>query len=680
MLRRLPRLLAPPSGLAVACAAALAGALAVPASADRLVPRSGRPVRGALVRQTDDEVVFNPYWSRNPEMVYEVVRLPASKVKRVEIAPHPEVEVFRRLAARTEGDLQALEDIAAYAKAEKLKAHARMCLALAVAEHPEDAQALALLGGTSKWAALKKGNVHLDPDLREALKAYVAAGDVEERRRQAVALKKAGFDARPVALERMRRSDGQPRGLTVDRPLSWGADLFPGAVFTLYVPRAYDPTVPWPLILGLHGGGADGREVDEVVGSGDSAMNFYRDLAERHGYLVACPNALRAPWSAGGNEEMVRALLEELKHLFNVDLDRVYLTGHSMGGFGTWHLGPRMAEDLAAISPMAGGGRGGISELVSTRTPIFIYHSDDDRVVGATDDRNAAKQLQGTDLDFVYTELPGQGHGFPESVRHELFAFFGPRRRHDPRHKDVWPRSSLLGKATKEEVRYLGDPEALLNGEVEALDDWVDHLRLGGGRAAAAVGRLAEARPEGAVGAVVKVLKDQRLSHDARAWAARALGALGDAAACASLRKAVADEAVRDQARVAVEAARALVALADADGGAELEHAVRLWTQYYEDRVMRAKVAFSDWQRAVPTLTVLVDAWASLPAPGDPRALDATVVKRVLAPRHVVDTSERVPQDPGAARRSLVAAVTKAYVAWDAGEDLRARLTEAAGP
>ena len=663
----------------VVLAACLAGLLAASASADRLVPKSGRPVRGALVRQTDEEVIFNPYWSRNPEMVYGVVRLAAKKVKRVEVEPHPRVEVFRRLGARSDGDLQALKEIAVYAKAEKLKAHARMCLALAVAEHPDDAGVLTLLGGASKWKALKKGNVHLDAALREALETYVATDDVEERKRLAAELKKAGFDGKPPMLERMRRSASQPRGLQVDRPLSWESDLHPGAVYTLYVPRGYDPTVPWPLILGLHGGGRGGKLLDEVVGSGRSAMNFYRDLAERHGYLVACPNALRAMWNATGNEEMVRALLEELKHLYNVDLDRIYLTGHSMGGFGTWHFGPRMAADLAAISPMAGGYRSGISELVATKTPVFIYHSEDDRVVGPGLDRTAAKQLLGTDLDFVYTELPDKGHGFPESVRHELFAFFGPRRRHDPKHKDVWPRSSFRVKPTKEEARYLGDPEALLDGEVETLGDWVDHLRLGGGRAAAAAGRIAEARPDGAVGAVVKVLKDKRVSHDARAWAARALGELADDAASAPLRKALVAEAVRAQARVAVEAARALAAIGDEEAGASLGRAIEAWTKYYEDHIEGTKVRFSDWQRAVPTLTALVDAWASLPGKGNARSLDATVVKRVLGPKHTVETSERVPQDPQAARKALVAAVTRAYAAWGAEADLRERLTEASG-
>jgi len=651
----------------------------LPASADLLVPRSGKPTRGVLVSQTDEEVVFNPYWSRNPGMVWEVVRLPASRVKRVEVEPHPEVEVFRRLADRPAGDAQALLDVAAYAREHKLKAHARMCLALALVDDPENAEALKLLGGRPRWEAIRRGNLHLDPDLREALKTYVATDDVEERRRRAVEIRKSDPDLSPEALERMRRSAGAPRGLHEDRPLSWGSDVHPGAVYTLYVPETYDPVVEWPLIIGLHGGGPDGKRRDEVVGSGRSAMNFYRDLAGRHGFLVACPDALRAPWGAPGNEEMVRALIEELKHLYNVDLDRVYLTGHSMGGFGTWHLGPILAEDLAAISPMAGGGGdNAVGRLEATRTPVFIYHSDDDRVVGVDSDRQVARRLRDTDLDFVYTELPGQGHGFPESVRHELFAFFGPRRRHDPKYKDVWPRSSLRGKVTKEEARYLGDPLAAFGGDEESLGDWVDQLRLGGGRAAHAAERIAETKPEGAADAVAKVLKDARASPDAHAWAARALGRLGDASACKALQKALVQEAARDQARVAVEAARALVALADEEGGRSFERALEAWTAYYEDSVEGGKVAFSDWERSVPTLTALVDAWASLPGRGDPAALDGTVVKRVLARHDEVETSERVPQDPAAARTALVRAVTKAYDAWGADEALRKRLEDSA--
>jgi dienelactone hydrolase len=656
-------------------AAALLAAPGGPADADVLVQRSGPTVRGVVVEQGDEEVVFNPYWSRNPEMVWGVIRLPARRVKRVEIEPHPAVEVFRRLAARAEGDTTALKEIAAYAKENKLKAHARMCLALALAEDAEDKEALAAIGGAAKLEAARAGNIHLDRDLRGKLAEYVETVDVEARKKAFAELKRMGLKARPEGLERHRLATGVTTGLQVDRPLSWGSDLFPGAVYTLFVPRAYDPVVPWPLIIGLHGGGAGGKKGDEVVGSGRSAMNFYRDLAARHGYIVACPDALHAPWRAAPNEEMLRALLEEMKHLYNIDVDRVYMTGHSMGGFGTWSLGPAMAEDLAAISPMAGGGGGGIGELVKTRTPIFIYHSDND-YVSVQSDRNAANRLRDTDLDFVYTELPGKGHSLPESIRVELFAFFGPRRRHDPSYKDVWPRSSLFGKVTKAEKRYLGDPLAAWKGDVEDLGDWIDHLRLGGGRADRAVARLAEAKPEGAAAAVAKVLKDARATFDARAWAARALGRLGDTAGVKALRKAVAGEAVRDQSRIAVEAARALAALQDADGGDALARGIASWVAYYEDKAAGGKIRYEDWARVVPTLAELVDAWGRLPGKGDARALERAVVARVLEPAHDVETSQRIPQDPSRSRAALAGAVARAFAAWDADELLRERLRE----
>ncbi len=130
------------------------------AGADVLVPTSGRPVQGAVVSQDGDTVVFNPYWSRNPEMAYEVLRLPRSRVKRIEIEPHVPVEVFRRIE-RAAGDPDALVAIAAYAKENREKAHARICLGLALAADPEHADALKGIGGRAKWEAPEAGESSL---------------------------------------------------------------------------------------------------------------------------------------------------------------------------------------------------------------------------------------------------------------------------------------------------------------------------------------------------------------------------------------------------------------------------------------------------------------------------------------------------------------------------------------
>ena len=664
----------PPSLRWLLLLAAVLACLPARAGADLLAPRSGKSVRGAIVTQTASEVVFNIYWSRNPGVTNpdHLPRFPLSKVKKVEPAPHPEVEVFRRLKKAGADDATALVEIGEYARSEKLKGHARMCFALALCKDPEDKAALKGIGGRAKWQSVRKGNPRLDPEVQALLDRYIGIDDAEERVKLHRTLKERGFKAKPHELERYRRASHQPTGYQEDRPIAYRSDVRPGAVYTLFVPKQYTPSRPWPLIIGLHGGGADGKRGDEVVGSGPSAMNFYRRHAERFGFIVACPTALQAGWGNKPNEDYVRDLITELRLLYHIDIDRIYMTGHSMGGFGTWALGPRLAEDLAAISPMAGAGSG-VGRLASTRTPIFIYHSDND-YVGVGSDRAAAKQLLDTDLDFVYTELPGMGHGFPPSIQVELFEFFEPRRRYEKGHKQTWPRSSFLGKVSKPERLYLGDPLQDVKGMTPDLKTWLGHLKLGGGRALAAVARLAEQKPDGAVAGVAKVLGNAQVPFDGRMYAARTLGLLGDAAALSSLRKATALPATKEQSRVAQSAAAALMKLQDAEALPALGKALEAWTIYYKSKVSGKGMRFSDWQRSTSVLADLLEAWATLATPASKaKVLERIVVERVLARQHEVATSERVPQDPSRTRVAMAEAIAKAYkqtaasdAAWEA--------------
>ena len=504
------------------------------------------------------------------------------------------------------------------------------------------------------------------------LRKYAAEPTPAERRKLALDIAARGSPMKPEELERLRRSALAPRGYLEDLPLSLHADRYAGAVYTLFVPDGYDPTVLWPLLIGLHGGGPDGKDTDEVVGSGPSAMNFYRGLAAERGVIVACPTAQMAGWGNKTNEDLVRDVIAEIRLTYHVDIDRIHLTGHSMGGFGTWDLGPRMADLFATVSPMAGAGGGNIKPLVDTKTPIFIYHSADDFIAVAPD-RQAAKRLRDTDLDFIYTELDREGHGCPESVRRELFDFLGPRRNLDPTYKDAWPRSSFVGKVTPDEKAYLGDPMAELDGRSPALDDHLAAIRLAGGRARAAVATLAAGKPAGAVEGAAKLLKDEKASPFARAEAARLLGLLGDAAALPALRKALAAEARRDTSVLAAACARALATLKDPGAADALAAATKAWAAFFEGKRMGDGMRFSDWERSVRTLAVVVEASADLGGAQPVDLLDKAVVARVFAAGPKVETSERVPQDPDLARAELARAVARAYAAakapaarWDA--------------
>lgn len=652
--------------LALGLALALGRGLAGPARADLLVPKKGPPVRGVVVSRTETEVVFNRHFSTNPAMTYEVLRLPAAEVKRLDVDPRPEPEFFRRLAAKQGGDQVALRDLARWARDKKLKAHAEMAWLLLLAELPDDAEALAAVGGAARAQALTRGNPTLDGDLVGGLRKLVLERDPVARRPIHADLARRGFTARPEELERYHRAGTFPTGLREDVPLSMHAERYVGAVYTIFVPERYDPAIPSPLLVGLHGGGPDGKDGDEVVGSGPSAMMFYRGLAERHGVIVVCPTAQRASWAQPVNESLVRDVIAEVRLLYHVDVDRIHLTGHSMGGYGTWALGPKLATLFATISPMAGAGDGNVKPLIDHKTPVFIYHSADDYIPVAPD-RAAAKRLHEDPAspDYRYTELEKEGHGLPESVREELFEFLLPRRNVDPAYKDVWPRSSFTGKVTPDEKTYLGDPLAAFEGKAPSLDERLGALRLGGGRGLALLDGLVAEKPAGVLEGAVKLLRDEKALAHGRALAATLLGRLGDGAAAPALRKALASEAKREQAVLHRAAAKALAALKDAEAGAAFATVTSAWLAWFGQKRTGDTMRFSDHERGVRTLAALVEAWADL---GEAQPAAVAKAKESLrkaglagvldaGPR--VETSERVAQDPEAAKAALRAAVER---------------------
>lgn len=661
----------------VGSAAGLLLAVSLPAphpsaQADLMAPKSGPKIHGLLVKKSETDAVFNPNWSQNPDVTYEVVHLTPEQARKVDVEPRVEPEFFRRLRARKPGDAKELVTLATWAKDHKLKAHAEMALALALADTPASSEALAAIGGSARFEALRKGNPLLDAELLAMLRTDAAEPTKVERLKQALKIVERAPAMRIEDLERIHRSALAPKGYQEDLPLSLHADRYAGAVYTLFVPDGYDPALTWPLLIGLHGGGPDGKLGDEVVGSGPSAMMFYRSLAAEHGVIVACPTAQTAGWGNRINEDLVRDVIAEIRLTYHVDIDRIHLTGHSMGGYGTWALGPRMAELFATVSPMAGDGDGNVKPLIDTKTPIFIYHSADD-FIPVAGDRAAAKHLRETDLDFIYCELDHEKHGCPESVRKELFEFLMPRRNFDPAYKDAWPRSSFAGKVSPDEKTYLGDPTAGLDGVAPPLEERLAELRLSGGRARAAALALAATKPAGCVEGVVKIVKDEKASPYARAEAARLLGVLGDAAALPALRRVVAGEARRDTSPLAAEAAHALAVLKDAGASEALAAATKLWAAYFESKRMSDGMRFSDWERSVRTLARVVDGWADLGGAGSIDLLDKLVVARVFAAGPKVETSDRVPQDPGLARLELARAVARAYAAakapsprWDA--------------
>ena len=222
-------------------------------------------------------------------------------------------------------------------------------------------------------------------------------------------------------------------------PAAPGVDI----PYGVYVPTTYDAVRPTPLVVALHG-----------LGSGVMYMMEYSnlvELAEQYGYLVATPmgynergwygsrgpgNTSREPNAVPTNlgelsEQDVMAVLAIMKRDFNVDADRTYLIGQSMGGGGTWHIGIKYPEVWAALAPMAPAIYTSPDPLVAARhLPVMVIHGDADETVDVAGTRRWVEKMAELGMDYRYIEVVGGTHASAGRDNiDKVFAFLNGQRR-----------------------------------------------------------------------------------------------------------------------------------------------------------------------------------------------------------------------------------------------------------
>lgn len=190
--------------------------------------------------------------------------------------------------------------------------------------------------------------------------------------------------------------------------------------YRLYVPRSYDRSRAHPLLVALHGMGGDENTLFDRYGS-----PALQQQAEKHGYLVVCPKG-RGPASMyqGTAEQDVLDVLEEVRRAYNINTDRVYLAGHSMGAYGTWSIAMNHPTVFAALAPVAGGGNP--ARMVAIRhIPQLVVHGENDKTVPVTASRIMVEAAQRLEAPIKYLEIPGGGHVdvFVPAVP-EMFSWF----------------------------------------------------------------------------------------------------------------------------------------------------------------------------------------------------------------------------------------------------------------
>jgi predicted peptidase len=184
--------------------------------------------------------------------------------------------------------------------------------------------------------------------------------------------------------------------------------------YLLFLPKGYgsDSAKRWPLMLFLHGAGERGNDISKVTVHGPPKI-----IAQNPDFpfiLVSpqCPNG--EVWS----KDILLGLLDEVSASLKVDLHRVYLTGLSMGGYGTWDLAFSHPERFAAIVPISGGGNlidlllaEGQKKEALQSLGIWAFHGAKDPIVPPDESQRLVNLLKKIGVkDVKLTLYPEAGH------------------------------------------------------------------------------------------------------------------------------------------------------------------------------------------------------------------------------------------------------------------------------
>jgi predicted peptidase len=178
--------------------------------------------------------------------------------------------------------------------------------------------------------------------------------------------------------------------------------------YVVFVPKDYKGDKEYPVILFLHGAGETGSDGQAQVKVG--LGKAIKDKKEKFPFIVVFPQAQKKGWRAEGDEaKRALEILDEVQKNYKTDRKRVYLTGLSMGGFGTWSLAAAFPDRWAAIAPICGGGDTKSAEKIKN-IPCWCFHGDADTAVNVKLSRAMIKALKDAGGSPRYDEYPGVGH------------------------------------------------------------------------------------------------------------------------------------------------------------------------------------------------------------------------------------------------------------------------------
>lgn len=174
--------------------------------------------------------------------------------------------------------------------------------------------------------------------------------------------------------------------------------------YWIYLPEDYQADKKYPLMLFLHGMGERGENRDLVLFHGPPKLI---KAGEKFPFILVSPQ-LSLDYKRWRVQDLTK-LLDHIEKEYAVDADRVYVTGLSMGGMGTWALGIAHPERFAALAPICGGGDASLVGKLK-EVPIWTFHGTEDKAVPFSQSQAMVDTLKIAKGNVRFTVYEGVGH------------------------------------------------------------------------------------------------------------------------------------------------------------------------------------------------------------------------------------------------------------------------------
>lgn len=198
--------------------------------------------------------------------------------------------------------------------------------------------------------------------------------------------------------------------------------------YQVFVPSGWTAKQTWPVVLFLHGSGERGNDNQKQLSQG--LPPWLRDHGSDFPAVVVIPQAPDDTYWTGDSERMAMQALRDSVHEFHGDTHRLYLTGLSMGGYGSWQIAIHHPGIFAAAAIICGDivppsdeasllveglpaqrdPYGWAADRVG-RLPVWIFHGSADNIVPPEGSRRMYAALKKRDANVRFTEFPGVNHG-----------------------------------------------------------------------------------------------------------------------------------------------------------------------------------------------------------------------------------------------------------------------------